>query len=385
MAIDSLTVGLPASVPSPDAAVRQPRPKGLKRVLSAALGPRVYRALRQTQWCVFSDYRDRRFSWPEKMWAWRRGFTADSVALYGLSDANWREFLSDYVRENQGVTINPIPQFFDQKLMLRALLLAHGFAQAETLALIGRVDAQLDPLSPGSRLVPLADVEALLRADGGPFIVKPQDSGFGYGVALVESRDGVLMKRRGHRATPYRVQPSKSTTLVERVIPQHEFWARFFPESSNTMRLLTLWTPGESAPFIAAAGQRIGASDTAPTDNFHGGGLAAPIDLESGRLGSAVTRDPQGRPRRVTHHPESGAAIEGVRLPHWDRIRETVLRAASVVGIARYVGWDVLVNSDGVPVIIEGNANTGVHILQLGDGLLKNPAVRQFYQLAGVL
>jgi hypothetical protein len=151
------------------------------------------------------------------------------------------------------------------------------------------------------------------------------------------------------------------------------------------MRLLTMWTPGDPAPFIAAAGQRIGTSDTAPTDNFSGGGIGAPIDLETGRLGEARRRTASGRPVHLTHHPESGARIAGALLPHWDQIRETVLRAASAMGLARYVGWDVLVDASGTPVIIEGNSNTGVHVLQLDGGLLRNPSVRKFYETCGVI
>ena len=364
---------------------RNPPPKGaIARLLRAAIGARGYTLLRQAQWAAATELRDPRFSWPEKLWAWRRGFLADSAALFELTEETWRHYLSDYARENRAVLANGLPQLFDNKLALRSILLQHGFAQAETFALIGRADAQLRPLSPETAVVSLPELEEAMRLDGGPFIVKPQDSGFGHGVALVERREGVLVRRRGRDVRPYRVMPSKTSTLVERAVPQHPFWGALYAESSNTMRLLTMWTPGEPAPFIAAAGQRIGASDTAPTDNFAGGGMAAAIDLETGRLGQAVRRAATARPERLTHHPESGARIAGIELPHWDRVRETVLRAASTLGLARYVGWDVLVDETGTPVIIEGNSNTGVHILQLGGGLLKNPAARGFYEASGV-
>ena len=372
--------------PLPAPWARSAPPKGrLTRSLRAALGPRGYALLRRAQWAAVTELRDPRFTWSEKLWAWRRGFLADSVALFELTEDTWRDYLSDYARENRAVLANGLPQLFDNKLALRTLLLQHGFPQAETFALIGRADAQLRPLHPEARIVPLNELEDAMRVDGGPFIVKPQDSGFGHGVALVETRDGVLVRRRGQDVRPYRVVPSKTSTLVERAVPQHAFWRTLFPESANTMRLLTMWTPGEPAPFIAAAGQRIGASDTAPTDNFAGGGMAAAIDLDTGRLGQAVRRTSSARPERLTHHPESGARIAGIELPHWDRIRQTVLRAATILGVARYVGWDVLVDESGAPVIIEGNSNTGVHILQLGGGLLKNPAARRFYEASGVV
>jgi len=283
------------------------------------------------------------------------------------------------------VILNAVPQFFDQKLMLRALLLHHGFKQAETFALIARADVQRDPFGQASQMTTLTALEDAMQRDGGPFIIKPQDSGMGFGVALVNVEGGRLTRRRGHKTSAYHVTPSPTSTLVERVVPQHSHWDAFFAGSANTMRLLTLWTPGEPAPFIAAAAQRIGASDTAPTDNFAGGGMAASIALDTGVIGHACRRTRSGRPDRLTHHHETGARIEGVQLPFWDRILQTVLSAASLLGVARYVGWDVMIDADGTPVIIEGNANTGVHILQIEEGLLKNPQARRFYEVSNVL
>jgi hypothetical protein len=341
--------------------------------------------MRQMQWAATTEFRDRRFTWREKLQAWRHGFLADSAALYEFPRNDLQDYLSDYVRENQTVRLNPVAPFFDHKLMMRALLLRHGFAQADTFALFGPADAQLDPFGT-PRLVSLGALEEALRIDGGPFIVKPEESGFGYGVARIEVRDGVLTRRRGLTASPYRVKPRpRGVALVERVVQQHAFWRQLFPDSVNTIRILTLLPPGDAVPFVAAAAQRIGATDTAPTDNFAGGGIAAPIDLDTGTLGHGVRRTPTGPPERLTHHPETRARIEGARLPYWDRICATVLNAATLMGVARYVGWDVVVDERGMPVIIEGNSNTGVHVLQLGRGLLSNPDVRRFYESCGVL
>jgi hypothetical protein len=384
MSSETMSIGMRPATPPP--AVSSSRPLSpMKEALRAALGAKAYRLLRSIQWAAFSDYRDQRFSWSEKAWAWRRGFLAETAAFYNLRETSWRDYLSDYIRANTAASINGVPQFFDQKLVLRSILLRHGFAQAETLALVRAADAQLDPLGKGSRLVSLAELEEVMRRDGGPFIVKPQDSGLGYGVSKVEARDGLLVKQRGLSTTPYTVKPARTSALVERAIAQHEFWHQLCPASANTIRLLTLWTPGDPAPFIARAVQRIGASDTAPTDNFHGGGIAVPIDLASGVLAQGCRREPSGRAHRVSHHPETRARIEGATLPFWPAIRETVLSAASVLGVARYVGWDVLVDAQGTPVIIEGNANPGVTSLQIDDGLLKDPAVRRFYHALGVI
>jgi hypothetical protein len=365
--------------------MERPAPSGFKGILNSVLGERQYRMLRQAQWSAATDWRDPRFTLSEKLRAWRLGFTADSAALYEFPRANWHEYLSDYVAQNHSAYLNPVPHFFEQKLILRALLLQHGFKQAETFALIARADVQLDPLGPQCRMVTLEEANAAMQLDGGPFIVKPEDGRGGAGIALVTVKDGRLLRFRGDRISDYRVKASWTPTLVERAVPQHETWQSFFSGSANTMRLLTMWTPGDPAPFIAAASQRIGSSHTAPIDNFTRGGLAATIDVQTGVLGQARRRDASGRPQRLTHHHETGTRIEGVQLPAWDRVRETVLSAASLLGVARYIGWDVMMDTTATPVIIEGNNNPAVHTLQIDSGLLRLPEVRRFFDVYGVL
>jgi hypothetical protein len=176
-------------------------------------------------------------------------------------------------------------------------------------------------------------------------------------------------------------------TLVERRIPQAEFWRALCPESTNTIRALTMWTPGDPEPFIGTAVQRIGTSATAPTDNWSGGGINAPIDLQTGRLGLGRMHPLKGKSARTefTHHPDTGAQIIGVVLPYWDRVCDTVLRAARTLPINRYVGWDVVVDESGTPLIIEANKNSDVNLLQVHGGLLANARVRRFYEAVGGL
>jgi hypothetical protein len=178
-----------------------------------------------------------------------------------------------------------------------------------------------------------------------------------------------------------------SGVLIERRLRQGAFWRTLFPESANTIRLLTLWTLGEPAPFVARAVQRIGTADTVPTDNWSGGGISAPVDLESGTLGDGRMHPLKGkRPeQRFTSHPDTGTRIAGAVLPHWEGVVDAVLRAAASLPFNRMAGWDVLVDSEGVPVILEANGNSDVNLLQVHGGLLAERRIRRFYESYGVL
>jgi hypothetical protein len=321
------------------------------------------------------------FSWRHKLQWWPRGFRADTAAVYDLARNDWRDYVSDYARVYRCVNINPARAFFDQKLM------PHGFPQTETLAFIDRGHVLLNPLSDRPSPISIHELERRLLEDGGRFVVKPEGRGRGTGVFLVTSDSGTLIRQRGRAAVPFKLAPCEGPTLVERMIEQGAFWRALSPLSANTIRAVTMWTPGDSAPFIGCAVQRIGTPDTMPTDNWSGGGICARIDVATGRMGMGRMHPLKGGRSRTEYeaHPDTGASIHGVVIPHWDTVRDTVLRAATTLPSNRYIGWDVFVDEEGRAIIGEGSANTDVNLLQVHGGLLADPAVRRFYESCGVL
>jgi hypothetical protein len=353
----------------------------------SAVGAPLYTGARAVYRLADKQERRAPFPWRHKLAWWRRGFRADSASVYDLDRHDFHEYLSDYAREFRCRHINPAPEVFEQKLLFRAFLLLAGFKQAETVAVASNGSFLLAPLSREPRYVAAAALEEWLRRDGGSFVAKPQDGSRGVDIFLLEPVDGQIVRRRGLEATPFQASALKGVTLIERRIAQGEFWRALCPHSTNTVRALTMWTPGDPAPFIGCAVQRIGTAATAPTDNWSGGGINAPIDLATGRLGVGRMHPLKGSGARAeyTHHPDTGAQISGATLPHWDRVCDTVLRAAHSLPVNRYVGWDVVVDDTGTPVIIEANKNSDVNLLQVHGGLLASPRVRRFYEAAGAL
>lgn len=334
------------------------------------------------------------YPWSHKVNAWRRGFLADSAAVYDFDRNDHRLYISDDMRR-RSAHINPNSQFFRNKLAFRAVLLTRGFVQPETVAFIAGGNVALNPLAQvagePSRYVGWDELESFLVADGGPFIVKPENGHRGQGIFLAEVRDGVLVQRRGEQTKPLPLASLRSgMTLIERRVGQAEYWRALFPGSANTIRAVTMWAPHEPEPFLAVAAQRIGNTDTVPTDNWSGGGICARIDLETGRLGLGYCHPrPGSRRMRVqeTHarHPITGAPIEGAVIPGWERIKDTVLDAARCLPTNRYVGWDVLVDEQDRPIILEGNGNAGLRVIQAERGLLADPRVRRFFEQCNVL
>ena len=146
--------------------------------------------------------------------------------------------------------------------------------------------------------------------------------------------------------------------LIEDLIVQHPDVSKLYPGSVNTYRIVTVIRDG--IPGVVYAFIRIGNSGRF-VDNINSGGMAAPVDVETGVIGFPAF-DKDARVYEV--HPVTGCPIAGYQLPYWRESIELCLEAAKVVPQLGYVGWDVAVSEDG-PQLIEGNHFPGHDILQM--------------------
>ena len=130
----------------------------------------------------------------------------------------------------------------------------------------------------------------------------------------------------------------------------------------TTVRIITLLN--EKGAYEAThAGLRMAIGANRIVDNSHAGGLIAAVDMQSGRLGPAT--DIGFRPDIAwrTHHPDTGAAIEGRVLPLWSETVALACRAHGAFAPHLIVGWDIAITSKG-PILIEGNGAPGIDLLQ---------------------
>lgn len=197
------------------------------------------------------------------------------------------------------------------------------------------------------------DVDAFL-AENSIFLVKPCSGTQGNGVTRMErdDTDGARLK------ATYRDEP----VLLEAIIQQHPDMAALNPSSVNTVRLIAARKGDLFQPI--GAGLRCGGGEQF-VDNFHHGGTAYPLDLDTGIV-TAHGVDLDGN--AVLRHPVTGRIMPGFQVPHWDILLEQARKAAiTAPPHIGYVGWDIAVTPDGVE-FIEGNINyPGNNIIQL-DG-----------------
>jgi len=173
--------------------------------------------------------------------------------------------------------------------------------------------------------------------------------------------------------------------IITEFVNQAEYSKEIYPYTVNTIRILTMWDYENSIPFIAIAVHRIGTQRSYPVDNWTQGGMSAHINIETGELGPGVTYPFDGKLRFYSRHPETDSPIQGVRVPNWEKVRETVLKLASNLPFLPYIAWDVVLDENKNIRIIEGNSNTDVNLLQVHKPFLSDARIKKFYSYHGVL
>ncbi|WP_460236462.1 sugar-transfer associated ATP-grasp domain-containing protein [Aurantivibrio plasticivorans] len=107
---------------------------------------------------------------------------------------------------------------------------------------------------------------------------------------------------------------------------------------------------------IVAAMLRIPTNASGGKANLHQGAIGAAIDLSSG---CTYRAEHNGQP--VTHHPDTGRALDTIKIPHWP----TVLRMAKDCYRAiplGYLGCDICIDKVLGPLVLEVNARPGLEI-----------------------
>ncbi len=168
--------------------------------------------------------------------------------------------------------------------------------------------------------------------------------------------------------------------LVAKTVKQHPMLNNIFSKSLNTVRVLMMRCPLSQQVLIAAAALRIGTSSSSPVDNFSRGGISFFVDLKTGIIGSGK----QKNGTEWSAHPETGARVTGLTVPMWREVKDVCSAAFEYSKGLVYVGWDVAITPDG-PVLLEGNSNCDVDLVQVHGPLLLDERVKAFYQHYGVL
>lgn len=306
------------------------------------------------------------------------GFIGDQYVLYNLKSRNTEEYLSEFDWYRSRWINEPFDPMLNNKIVFNKTLAPHTrVPEVYYIRNRGRLTAYHSPEAHRE----IDEVLDFLRKRGSAFL-KPIGSGKGKGVHRIDAvADGWLIDSCPVPTTEVRnLLTGTDGWFLSETIEQHPDLAEIFPQTTNTVRIITLRDPENGTPKVFFAVLRIGAAVTIPVDNGSRGGFISRIDLESGRLSEARTL---WSTETYSHHPDSGTRIEGAFVPNWADIRNAVVKLTHKFPYLQIIAWDILITSSGF-CVIEANTSTGVNIVQVWGGQ-RNGELGDFYRAHGVI
>lgn len=310
--------------------------------------------------------------------------TTEESAHYGLAPSDERR--SDYLSARAWKDIVR-PSFtqpdwmglLDNKWLFAQAIEQRGLSTPQTLGLIHPT---------GGRAIdgrPLRDRDEfagwIQATRPNSFVVKPVAGMASTGVVLVRDID---WRGRDPRFTvgdstvrsldwvwdsQSHVDQAQGSILQELVVAHPQMSTIGF-DAPHTIRVLTyLSEDGEPRPLVAAlyAGRQ---GDQ--VNSWKHGALSVQVDIESGQLGRARTLPGYGT-EWLIRNPDNDIVFEGAKIPYWSNAVDLCLAAAHAASVHPFVVWEVTITPTG-PVLIEGNRNFGIPLLQVHtSGFLQGP------------
>ena len=211
-------------------------------------------------------------------------------------------------------------------------------------------------------IISMEEVLGICRTHDKIILKKSRFSGGGLGVTFIDTNisDNELNKA---------LSSINSSFICQDIVKQHPELNKLNATSLNTIRVQTMVRNNKVdvlSPLI-----RVGQKGSR-TDNLTGGGMVCGIN-DDGTLKSRVF-DLKSQKHELS---PQGYKFSNIRIPNFERCTELVSRlAVRFSDITKLMSWDVAINEDAEPVLIETNLTfSGVDVHQLANGPIfgKNP------------
>lgn len=175
-------------------------------------------------------------------------------------------------------------------------------------------------------------------------IIKPLNNFGGQGIKIIDT------EKQGAR-TAFAYIIGIGGAVVEEIIDQDEQMANYHPNSVNTVRVVT-YTDDNNVEIMYAL-LRVGTGGN-NVDNTTSGGLAALIDIKTGKIITKADALTNKTNISYANHPDTNVPILDSQIPMWEELLKLVNRLAQIVPEQKYVGWDLALSKKGW-IMVEGN------------------------------
>ena len=303
---------------------------------------------------VWDDLWHTKMSIFKKRWAWKRGFLSFRIKQYGLTEENYKLYLSDYDYYWLNRINNAYQIWVNDKTTFRYTLddfkeyipdYYYAIYKRGNKLVVEKMQDCPDDIADG-----FDGIFQMLKREG-KLALKPSAGTHGDGFYCLAFEDGVFSVNgevMSEEEIIELVNSFKSFYLVTAFIKMNQDLKKIYDKSVNSIRVMVINSEGYN-PKIHQSYMRIGSSRTGYTDNVGYGGICVMVDPGTGEMYNPETIvDHKFYP--CPEHPDTGTPIAGV-IPHWDLVREKVLQICRSLPELEYLGFDIAITDDAFEVI----------------------------------
>lgn len=179
-------------------------------------------------------------------------------------------------------------------------------------------------------------------------IIKPTLEGtWGQGVKLIRTENGMIPSLNCSIQDLFKEY--KRSFIIQERFEQHEGIAKLNPTSLNTLRVMSYRRGNEIVILYAVI--RIGRMNQV-IDNETAGGIKADIDLQTGKIKGVAFGSPK---EPLMPKTDVGTVLDGYQMPCFQKVLDFVKEMHLRLPYFNLIGWDMSVDKNGNPALIEWN------------------------------
>lgn len=312
---------------------------------------------------VWDDIKGKGVSLKEKIWAWKRGFLSYRIEQYGLTEDNWKNFLSDYDYAWLNRLNNTYQKWINDKTTMRYVLEPLKEYIPEYYYFIGKRNGK-----PFLRSLPDCPENMPNSFDGilklleckSKLVFKPNAGLHGDGFYKIEQYDkDIYVNNEKISLDNLRtlIYGQRSTYVITDYIEMHKELKKIYGKSVNTIRIMVLNESCDN-PIISQTYMRVGTTKTGVTDNVAFGGIAVHVNRDTGYYDKAELLK-NHKYIEIEAHPDTGTVLKGY-LPNWELVKHGVIKVSKALPQLEYLGYDIAITDDGFK-ILEINIHQDIH------------------------
>ncbi len=334
-----------------------------------------YHDLLDWYWCIVKAQKHFPVSFFKRLKMYKNGFNSDEYYKYNLKENNMNDYLTE-VERWKSRKINGVYNILLDDKQVFYLLFKDFIDIPKTVGIVNKGKI----FDSSNKNIPIPSFLKLVRESNG-FIFRVNRGGGGNGLYLLK------YKNNNYYLNEMYITDNEINNFIKNIdnyiiteaLKNSKYSAKIFDDSVNTLRIVIARKNGESKYKVIETFHRFGCNESIPGDNVCRGGLIAPINAKTGVLGRATSKKTLNF---YSNHPDTGSKIEGVKIPHFNKIKKDLLELSYRFPFLNFIAWDVVVTENSFS-IIEANTSSDIGMFQYFGGK-RNDKLGEIYKSYGI-